>query len=510
MPSPTRHDRRRFLQGLGALAATGAASALFPQLELVGRALAAAPVPGDYRALVCIFLFGGNDSYNMLIPHVQTEYDRYLTSRGGVYNADSNPFGLGIARDSLSVITDTSSKKWGLHPAFAAAKPLFDSGELAFLANVGSLSEPIYHVSEIDSLAKSVPPYLYSHNDQQAQWMRGHATETHKGNGWGGLSADHVAALNTGLQTLPPTISIFGNNLYQNGLSVLPYAIDASGPSELARMTSTGSSADAIRLDALNAILQSGNSPVMQARYAGLGDGSMEINGVLRNALDPANGGDITTVFPGSFLGAQLRMIARMIKVSQTAAIGHKRQIYFAGLGGFDTHDLQMDPTRHAALLTQIAEALAAFRQGLQEVGQLNNVTTFTMSDFGRTLNSNGNGTDHAWGGVQMIMGGAAANGGSLMGRKVWGSYPVLELDGDMTTGRGRMIPTTSIQQYGATFASWLGVGDNDLGTIFPGLDLFPTSRLGFLAEAGSAVAVDPVTQLVRGVRRGIGVTVAQ
>ena len=142
MSHSNRHDRRRFLQGLGALVATGAASAVFPQLELMGRALAAAPAPGAYRALVCIFLYGGNDSYNMLIPHAQAEYDTYLRSRGGVYDATANPFGLGIARDNLATIADTAGKTWGLHPSFAATKPLFDSGELAFLANVGSLVCP--------------------------------------------------------------------------------------------------------------------------------------------------------------------------------------------------------------------------------------------------------------------------------------------------------------------------------------------------------------------------------
>jgi uncharacterized protein (DUF1501 family) len=219
----------------------------------------------------------------------------------------------------------------------------------------------------------------------------------------------------------------------------------------------------------------------MRARYAGLGRTSITVNSALRAALDPANGGDIATQFPGTPLSAQLRMIARLIKVSQGPTIGHKRQIFFAGLGGFDTHDLQMDPTRHAALLTQVAQALAAFRAGLQEIGMLNKVTTFTMSDFGRTLNSNGNGTDHAWGGVQLVMGGAAANGGSLQGRQVWGDYPLLELDGEQSMGRGRMIPTTSIQQYGATFAHWLGVADAEMATIFPGLGNFATSRLGFL-----------------------------
>ena len=472
MPHSTREDRRRFLRGLSAALAGGAATALIPQFELVGHALAAEPPAGDYRAVVCIFLYGGNDSFNMLIPQVQNEYNLYLASRGGVYDANSNPFGLGIARDALSVITDGNGKPWGMHPAMAETAPLFANGELAFMANVGSLTQPL---SKSQYATDPLPPYLFSHNYQQRQWMRGHSTGTHVANGWGGLAGDLLAVQNTGLKELPPTISLFGNNLFQSGTSALPYALASSGPAELARMSSAGGAADSIRMQALEELLNAAHPQPMEARYSSLGRTSIDVNGILKNALSPGNNGDIATVFPATFLAAQLRMIARLIKVSQTSQISHKRQIYFAGLGGFDTHDNQMDPTRHAALLSQIAGGLAAFRNALQEIGMLNKVTTFTMSDFGRTLNSNGNGTDHAWGGVQMMMGGA------VQGRNVWGTYPLLELDGEQSVGRGRMIPTTSAQQYAATLASWLGVGDANLATIFPGIGNFTTPKLGFM-----------------------------
>ena len=512
MPHSTRHDRRRFLQGLGALIATGATGALLPQLALMRNAVAAAPGPGEYRALVCIFLYGGNDSYNMLIPYVQSEYDVYEASRGGVYDAVNNPFGLGVDRSTLTQITDTGGKKWGLNPSFAAVKPLFNAGELAFLANVGPLVEPISNVNGDAGKpgGPPVPPYLFSHNDQQRQWMRGHSTSTNTAYGWGGMCGDQLSALNAGLAGLPPTLSLSGANHYQAGELVLPYAISSSGPSELQRMKANSTASDLIRRSALEDLLNANYSQKMRLRYAGLGSNSLAVNAALLEALDPGNGGDIATVFPADGLSAQLRMIARLIKVSAGTSIGHTRQIYFASMGGFDTHDAQMQDGLHGALLAQLAGAMAAFREGLNEIGMLNNVTSFTMSDFGRTLNSNGNGTDHAWGGVQMVMGGAAANGGSLNGKQVWGTYPVLELEGDMSMGRGRMIPTTSIQQLGATLGSWMGVDSSALDTIFPGRENFPTAPLGFLAEVGSAPAVDPVAQLVRGVRRGIGVTVAQ
>ena len=186
-------------------------------------------------------------------------------------------------------------------------------------------------------------------------------------------------------------------------------------------------------------------------------------------------------MFPAGNLASQLRMVARMIKASRGPAIGHRRQVYFASLGGFDTHQNQMAANGHGALLGQLADSLAAFREALAEIGALQNTTTFTMSDFGRTLNSNGNGTDHGWGGVHLLMGASATNGGALRGRQVWGNYPVLELDGADAVGRGRMVPTTSVNQMGATLAQWFGVSPTGLEAIFPGLGNFNQPRLGFL-----------------------------
>lgn len=475
-------QRRHFLMGLGGLLAGGAASAVLPQMDLVGRALAASPqaVGDDYRALVCIFLFGGNDSFNMLIPHAQDEYAIYEASRVGIHNPGTNPLGLAIARDALGVITDRAGKSWGLNPECAAMKPLFDAGELAFLANVGTLVEPITK-AEFRARGKAFPSYLYSHNDQQRQWMRGHSTNTRIGNGWGGMAGDRLARFNSGLSALPPTISIAGNNLYQSGASVLPYAVAQGGPTRLNYFRADSGNADRIRREALASLVQASYPPVMASHFGVVGESSMVVNEALRVALDPANGGDIATAFPQHGLANQLRMIARMIKVSQGAAIGHKRQIFFASLGGFDTHENQMAANNHPRLLRELSTALAAFRDGLNEIGMQRNVVTFTMSDFARTLNSNGNGTDHAWGGVQLVMGGAAPNGGPVHGRRVWGDYPLLELDGAQSVGRGRMIPTMSLQQMGATLAGWMGVAESDLDLIFPGLGNFPTRRLGFL-----------------------------
>ncbi len=480
MTRSIREDRRAFLRRVQAVVAGGAAYALMPQLELVGRAFAAEPLPGnDYRALVCIFLFGGSDSFNMLIPHDSVEHAAYLTSRGGVFEAAANPFGLGIARDSLVAVADTSGKTWGLHPECAAMKPLFDAGELAFLANIGPLTVPLTK-EDVTRRLKALPPYLYSHNDQQKQWMRGHTSRSGTA-GWGGLLGDRVEASNLGLQSLPPSISISGNNLFQIGRTTLPFAMSSGGAATVNRFRNDGSTTDRIRSESLRALVESAYQPIMQDQYAVIGDSAVNLNDTLRVALNPTNGGDIATVFPAGGLASQLRMVARMIKASRTASINHRRQVYYVSMGGFDTHQNQMAANGHGALLRQLSDSLAAFRAALAEIGALNDTTTFTMSDFGRTLNSNGNGTDHGWGGVQLVMGGSATNGGALRGGQVWGSYPLLELDGAQAVGRGRMVPTTSVNQMGATLAQWFGLPASEVGTIFPGIENFAQPTLGFL-----------------------------
>lgn len=480
MSDNIRHGRRAFLRNLQCVLAGGTIAAVAPQFELVGRALAQSAPATDYRALVCIFLLGGNDSFNLLVPYAQAEYDVYAKSRGGVYDAGSNSQGLALARDGLLQIGDAAGKTWGLNPACPALKTLFDQGELAFMANVGTLVRPI---TKTEYMAKSVrvPDNLFSHNDQQRLWMRGESERASSNVGWGGTMGERLESANSaGFAALPPTLSLAGNNLFQTGTSSVPYCMASGGPVGFRNFEST-SMAGGIRREALAALLARRYAPLMQDQHAVIGESAMLLGSKMREVLDPANGGDIATVFPaGNGLASQLRMIARTIKASRGSAINHRRQIYFASMGGFDTHDDQM--ADQPQLLSRLSEALGAFRSALAEIGALNNVATFTMSDFGRTLNSNGNGTDHAWGGVQLVMGGAAGGGGPLNGRRVFGTYPLLELDGEQAVDRGRIIPTTSTNQFGATFGRWMGVAPGDLPTIFPGLDNFATPTLDFLA----------------------------
>lgn len=477
----TREDRRAFLRRLKNVLAGGAAATLFSQLELVGRAMAAdTPLPSnDYKALVCIFLAGGNDSFNMLIPWESAEYAAYEASRDGVYDKTTNPGGLAIRREDLAQIIDANGKTWGLHPQFGGVAPLFSQGDLAFLANIGSLAVPVTK-AEVTSKDKPLPSDLYSHNDQQRQWLTG-ASSRSATTGWGGRLADLVDRSSVALGALPPAISLSGSTMFLHGATSVPYAMASGGPAALSHFAGT-SAADRARLDALRALVNHPYESLLGDQYAATGKNALALNEALLEALLPDNGGDVSAVFPEGSLGQQLRMIARMIKVSQTPAIGHQRQLYFALLGGFDTHQNQMVDAGHGALLKQLGDGLAAFREALIETGSLDKVMTFTMSDFSRTLNSNGKGSDHAWGGVQLVMGkSSVGTGGRLAGQRVHGDYPLLELDGAQSVGRGRMIPTTAVMQLGATLAQWFGAPADSLETIFPGIGNFATARLPFL-----------------------------
>jgi uncharacterized protein (DUF1501 family) len=466
------NDRRQFIKVLGGVCAGGAAFALLPQLELVERLLASTPGQDDYRALVCVFLFGGSDSYNMLIPHEQAEYDAYLHCRGGVYHEQSNPTGLGYARDALLTIRDAEGKTWGLNPHCAGLKTLFDQGDLSFLANIGPLVQP---VTRAQVLAQSVPlpGFLYSHNDQQRQWMCG-TSAVNLLTGWGGRLGDRLRGLNTRLPALPPGISLSGSNGFQVGSSTLPFAVSSFGAPRAAHFTSEDAASRA-RLAALEEVVGLPTPSLLEDRMGLVSETALEVSAVLRAAM--AEQGELETVFPteGSLAG-QLKMIAKLIRAGRSSAVGHKRQVFFASLGGFDTHQGQMKPGSHARLLGQVAEAMLAFRDAMVEIGAHREVTSFSMSDFGRTLNSNGNGTDHGWGGVQWIMGAGAQSGGTLRGGRVIGQYPVLELDGATAVGRGRQIPTLSVSQFGATLSRWAGASATDIAAIFPGLEKFDTA----------------------------------
>jgi uncharacterized protein (DUF1501 family) len=483
----TRKSRRDFIRQLAGTVCAGGATAFLPQLGMLGTALAQVPagsVPG-YRALVCIYFAGGNDSWNMLMPGDQARHTVYLASRGGIYNATTNAAGLGIPRPgqaggALAITDAATSQSYGIHPAMTELQTIYNANRLAFLANVGTLRRPITK-AEYNANASLRPPQLYSHNDQENQWQYGRAGNAPMG--WGGQVADRIRGPNV-YQALSPCISIAGSNRFQVGDTTFPYQMSTGGVANLSGVCNPGQTCTGFnsqRNAALQLLLDQSYSDAMTAEYARTFKRSRELQDIVKTSLDGPNG-SIATGFPANnSLADQLRMVARMIRVSRETALGiqHARQIYYVRVGGFDLHDGLMSTGNngHGAVLDRVSAAVGAFWTALGEIGAQNEVTTFSMSEFARTLNSNGNGSDHAWGGVQFVMGGA------VQGGRLYGTWPDQALNGPVSFSRGQTIPSTGVEQMGATLAQWMGVTNaGDLNAIFPNLPNFPTSNLGFLA----------------------------
>jgi len=455
MTSSKPWTRREFLRGgLMSAGALGARSALG---LLAGTTTATAATARDYRALVCIFLAGGNDGFNLLVPTDPARYAIYAQSRRN----------LALAADKLLPLAGVlaADQNYGLHPATPGLRDLFDAGRLAFVVNSGTLLQPTTKRDYKGGI--SLPPQLFSHNDQSDQWMSSQPDAVQKV-GWGGLIADKLANANSGVP-LPPGISVAGNNLFQTGQMKSPYNI---GPGGVNRLAVISSSPTDNRSNLFKNILDTAatSGRLLQKEYAKSIKASLDLQAILNSALQQGSIG--SGYWPGNGLSAQLQMVARIISIRQT--LGVTRQVFFTTLGSWDTHDDQLN--RHADLLGQLSSAVSSFHAAMEEFGVGSAVTSFTMSDFGRTLTSNGDGTDHGWGNIHF------AAGGSVVGGALYGLFPDLTLDGPDDADYGRLIPTTSVEQYAATLAHWFGVSDADLATIFPHLSRFPVANLGFLA----------------------------
>jgi uncharacterized protein (DUF1501 family) len=416
-----------------------------------------APAPGNYRALVCIFLFGGNDGNNMIVPLDTAGYDNYAKIRQN----------LALASSSLLPITTKSNQLYGLHGDLPDLQTLFNSGQLAVLANVGTLVQPTTRAT-YQGQQVTVPINLFSHSDQQGQWQSDLLTAPGS-TGWAGRTADIVSTMNP--SSFPTFLSVAGNSLMGTGSTTFPATVVPGGMLGLVGFDSSASSQarmlglqNLLTLDTGVALIQSGDTITNR----GLTDA-----GLLSKAL--AGAPPLKTMFPTTTIGAQLQQVANVINVR--TALGMVRQIFFCSLGGFDTHSAQI--TDQAALFRQLSPAMSAFFDATQEMGVSDAVVTFTESDFGRTLQPDSTaGTDHAWGNHQLIMG-DAVKGGDL-----YGTFPVLALGGpDDTDVRGRWIPSSSLDQYGATLASWFGLSDAQLYTVFPNLNNFTSKgiNLGFV-----------------------------
>lgn len=452
-----------------------------------------------YKALVCIYLAGANDSYNWLVPRDSTtagsRYSAYQQARGGVYS-QSNTGGLALDFNDLLPISPLGQAiAYGLHPAHTdftigsqnhlGLKSLFDSGQLAFVCNAGPLVEPI-NKSEYNSGSKPKPAQLFSHNDQENFWHLGFADNTLplSRTGWGGRLSQAVGmSLANGLS---PSISIAGQSRFLVGSSVVPYQLAASGIDTLDNYNpAAAGNYQSARRAVLNDLLDDAVSTPHGREYQRILGRSLSIGEQLAVELAGSNG-QLTTVFGNGQLSAQLQMVARMIKVSR--ALGATRQVYYVRYGSFDLHDgmfaagQPVATSGHGTLLTELNQAVGAFWSALGEIGARSEVTTFSMSDFGRTLSGNGNGSDHAWGGNLMVL------GNQVNGNRLYGRYPQLILNNDdgsnldYSFSRGQYIPTTSVEQVAATLARWMGVTDTAaLSAMFPLLGNFASSDLGFM-----------------------------
>ena len=412
----------------------------------------------DYRALVCVFLFGGNDSNNTVIPMDDPSFQAYTSIRGQ----------LALDASSLTpTVTSVSGAPFAFHSKLAEVANLFSSKELAVVANVGSLVQPLTR-AQYQAQQAPIPSNLFSHSDQQLQWQTSVAQGSSP-TGWAGRAADYIAQQNTNSSSFPTFLSVAGNSLLGAGSATQPVAL---APGKSLTLSGFSSSAEAqARLNALQSLLtlDSGISLVQAANDTVAH--SITDAAALEAAL--AKQTALKTAFPKSSLGQQLQQVAQIIQAHGN--LGMRRQIFFCSLGGFDTHTNELN--QHNTLYPQLSPALAAFYDATQELGLAENVTTFTESDFSRTLQpTSGDGSDHAWGSHHLVLGGA------VQGGQVYGTFPTFALGGpDDADTRGRWIPTTSIDQYGATLSSWFGIPDSALASVFPNFSNFGSKKLGFL-----------------------------
>lgn len=463
--APFDPTRRKFIGACcAAVGTTGLLSAL-AQLRMIGAVASPSnnispSAAADYKALVCLFLQGGNDANNLIIPSDSSGYATYAASRGA----------LALPQANLLPISPLTSdgRAFALHPSMPEFQTLFGQGKAAVLANVGTLVVPTTK-TQYNARSVPLPPQLFSHNDQQVEWQSSIPDKPFS-TGWGGRLADLTNAFNSN-NAISMSISLAGQNSFQVGKTVSQYSVGTNGVVTLSGSSTNLTTANGLRTQAQNDLLAAQNANLFQAAFASDTRDAIADSALLSQYIGTSSPIPFNTTFPTSSLGLQLKMIARLIAAAPS--LGLKRQVFFARVGGWDLHDNQV--TAHATLLADVSASMSAFYNSTVELGVANQVTTFTASDFGRTYNTNGDGSDHGWGSHHLIVGGA------VKGRDIYGQVPNLTVEGPDDTGRGRWIPSTSVDEYSATLATWFGVSATDLSTVLPNIGRFAKPNLGFL-----------------------------
>ena len=441
-------SRRAFLKRTAALGAAGAAAPFVTSLAAIGEAAAA--TAADYKALVCVFMFGGNDYANTLPPYDQASYNLYQASRQNLAHART-----ALAPTLLVPSTALAGgRQYALAPTMAPLLPIFDSGRMAAVLNVGTLVQP---TTKAQYTANSVrlPPKLFSHNDQQSYWQ---ATSPEGAiSGWGGRIGDLLQSGN-GTSTLT-CINASGNAVFLTGRTAIQYSVSTNGPIALLNNGSSvyGSTTAAATLRSL---MTGNNANLMANEHARVSKRALDTFAQVNTALGGAPVGNFPLFPTGNSLADQLRIVARLISVSQE--LGAKRQVFFVSLGGFDMHDSLA--TQHPTQIGLVASAIRAFYDTTVALGVADRVTTFTASDFGRTLQSNDDGSDHGWGSMHFVTGGA------VNGRRFYGTPPAIGNNTPDDVGQGRLLPTIAVDQYASTLANWFGVSATDMPTVLPNI----------------------------------------
>jgi uncharacterized protein (DUF1501 family) len=455
--------RRQFLKRGALLPAIGTAAPWLLNLAASSGAMAA--TMNDYKALVCVFLYGGNDYANTVVPYDDVSHTAYQTLRPAFAYSRDALSATALNAPSYPQDSQGVAHQYALAPELAPLSPLFQSGSMAVLLNVGTLIQPTSK-AQYQAGSMPLPAKLFSHNDQQSEWQSSGSEGTTTG--WGGRFED-VLELNNAYPAFS-AINVYANAVYLAGDATTQYQVTANGPVPLTAITNLYGSATAAK--ALQAVITGGSRQLFESDYAAMTLDALTSYQTLASAL--ATAPPIQTAFPGgNGLADQLKMVAKIASVAKN--LGIKRQVFFVALGGFDTHDTLA--TTHPRLLTQVGGALSAFHDATAELGLAANITTFTASEFGRTLTVNADGSDHGWGSMHFIIGGA------VRGQRYYGVPPVVANNGPDDVGQGRLLPTTSVDQYAATLGRWFGLSDADLLTALPNLGNFPPAsrNLGFV-----------------------------